>query len=974
MMEAPNPTDEQRRLDSIRRTGLLDTPPESAFDELVALAAEACDAPVALLGLLDAEREWFKAVRGIAVAELPREHALGSRAVAENRLVVVRDAAADPQLARHPLVASAAGLRFLAAAPVRSHDGCVLGALCVADRIPRTLSERQRGALARIARLASGQIEARRTIAALRGELAQRERERHAIAESEADFRLLAQTLPHMVWVCRSDGTLDYLNPQGLEFFGQRLSDLRPRFRSGDILHPEDRERACSAWREALATGQPLSVEARLVAADGSSRWHLHRAQPVLDADDGIVKWIGTSTDVHDVKQANERNAFLLALSAEVARISNPQELVCTAMERLRERLHADRVTLAEIDEGQDEAILLLQTAGEETRIEITSLGLAPFHDLAAESRQGLTTVLCDTRTDSRSAHLYDQWYGPNRVRAIVSAPLLRGGKLVALLSVIDSKPREWTRSEVELVKRVADIVWPALEKARADRELAVSEERLRLTQAVAQIGTWEWDPDTRTAVYSPESCALFGFEQGTPASWDEWLERIDAQDRGEVEAAMQACAERGSLELEYRYWHPTRGLRWIYCKAGMVSYAGQRRMVGISLDVTERRQAEEALKEINQRKDEFLAMLAHELRNPLAPIRNAAQILRVHAAGKPELEWARAVIDRQTRHLVRLVDDLLDVSRIVRGQIVLQKAPIELRDIVRHAVETSRPLIRARRHRFKVALPAGSVRLEGDLTRLAQVVANLLNNAAKYTEEGGQIWLDARVEGGMVVISVRDTGFGIPPALLPRIFDLFTQAERTLDRSQGGLGIGLTLVRRLVEMHGGTVEARSEGVGKGSEFIVRLPLLPLPELVDGSRLELQAPPSGTGQERGLRILVVDDNVDAAESIAMLLSMQGHETQSVHSARAALEAVPSFLPDVVLLDIGLPEMDGYEVARRLRSQHSNAIERMRLVAVTGYGQPEDRERAKEAGFDRHLVKPVEPDALNEFLRSLRDGA
>ncbi len=393
------------------------------------------------------------------------------------------------------------------------------------------------------------------------------------------------------------------------------------------------------------------------------------------------------------------------------------------------------------------------------------------------------------------------------------------------------------------------------------------------------------------------------------------------------------------------------------------------RLVVGISMDVTERRKAEEALKDVNHQKDEFLAMLAHELRNPLAPIRNAAQVLRAHSSGVPELEWARTVIERQTRHLVRLVDDLLDVSRMVRGKIVLKKARVEIAELVQHAVDTSQPLIRTRRHQLHVNIPPAPLTLEGDLTRLAQVLANLLNNAAKYTDEGGQIWLDAWLEGSEVVLRVRDSGPGISRKLLPHVFDLFTQAERTLDRSQGGLGIGLTLVKLLVEMHGGSVEARNADSGTGAEFIVRLPantVIPTLQPAETAHASSDSSPNG---EEALKVLVVDDNVDAADSIALLLTIDGFNAQSVHGAVAALDTVNSFKPDVVLLDIGLPVMDGYEVARRLRTHIP--IAQLRIVALSGYGQKADRERAAEAGFDDYLVKPVEPTVLSQFLRSLQ---
>jgi PAS domain S-box-containing protein len=656
-----------------------------------------------------------------------------------------------------------------------------------------------------------------------------------------------------------------------------------------------------------------------------------------------IGTWTASSEELQQIVEANERMSFLLALSSELSRIRSPQEVICTAMARLRERLGAARVTLAELDEAQGEAIILCESGGDPARIEVTSVPLRSFLEA---SEQGLRDGLS------------------------ISVPLMQDGKRVAELSLVGTTPREWSRGEVELVRRLGDIVWPALEKARADRRAIMREERLKLAQSVAQIGTWDWDPETRTGFFSAESRELLGLPDDGPALQQTWERNIHPKDHPAVLSMLEECAACRSCEIEYRYQHPTRGERWIYSKAGLVEHGGHRHVVGICLDVTGRRQAEEALKEVNQRKDEFLAMLAHELRNPLAPIRNAAQLLNVHSQGKPEIEWARAVIERQTSHLVRLVDDLLDVSRMVRGQITLQKQPVELTEIVQHAVETSRPLIRLRRHHLTVQLPEQPVRLEADLTRISQVISNLLNNAAKYTDEGGQIRLEAAVDEGTVTLRVRDTGLGVDPDLLPHVFDLFTQADRTPDRSEGGLGIGLTLVKRLVEMHGGSVEARSEGLGSGAEFIVRLPVL-----ADGAAtaapLPARVPVVAAADARSLRILVVDDNVDAADSIAMLLNMEGHQTRSVNTARAALLAVPEFQPEVVLLDIGLPEMDGYE-ARRLREQ--NGSDRMRLVAVTGYGQPADRRRAQAAGFDEHMVKPVEPALLQDFLRTVQSEA
>jgi signal transduction histidine kinase/DNA-binding response OmpR family regulator len=370
-------------------------------------------------------------------------------------------------------------------------------------------------------------------------------------------------------------------------------------------------------------------------------------------------------------------------------------------------------------------------------------------------------------------------------------------------------------------------------------------------------------------------------------------------------------------------------------------------------------------IREADRRKSEFLAMLGHELRNPLAPILNALHLMRLREPDRAGVEQAREVAERQVRHLARLVDDLLDVSRINSGKIELRKSRVDLREAVNRAVAAVRPLIEERRHELSVSLPPEPALLEADEARLEQILANLLNNAAKYTEPGGQIMLDVAREDGSSVVRVRDTGIGIDPELLPRIFDMFTQADRSLDRSQGGLGIGLTLVRRLVELHGGHVEARSAGPGHGSEFLVRLPTIePSPKTGPGVG-DQTARPLGPGRPQPSRILVVDDNVDAAKILARLLAMEGHEVAVAHDGTAALEIAHDHRPDVILLDIGLPGMDGYEVARRLRQ--NPAFDPTLLIALTGYGHAEDRQRALETGFDEHLVKPVSPEDLSSLL-------
>ena len=385
--------------------------------------------------------------------------------------------------------------------------------------------------------------------------------------------------------------------------------------------------------------------------------------------------------------------------------------------------------------------------------------------------------------------------------------------------------------------------------------------------------------------------------------------------------------------------------------------------------EIARSREAEEELQNANRRKDEFLAMLSHELRNPLAPIRNAVEVIRRVAPPDATLTMARDVIDRQARLLARLVDELLDVSRISQGKIVLKREPIELSKVLIQSLEIVRPLIEVRGQRLSVEITPRPVWLSGDAARLSQVFSNLLNNACKYTPEGGRIRLSASAEDGEARIVVEDDGTGIDPELLPRVFELFVQGERGLDRGQGGLGIGLTLVKRLVELHHGRVEAASAGPGRGSAFTVRLPCLAaVHEAPEVSQPVMRK----EDKVYGRRVLVVDDNIDAAESTAAYLRLEGHEVKTVNDGNEALASVRVFAPHVIVLDIGLPGLDGYAVARRLRGEGdtSHAL----LIALTGYGQKEDRDRAREAGFDYHFTKPADPQKIQHAIEQGRPPA
>jgi len=391
----------------------------------------------------------------------------------------------------------------------------------------------------------------------------------------------------------------------------------------------------------------------------------------------------------------------------------------------------------------------------------------------------------------------------------------------------------------------------------------------------------------------------------------------------------------------------------------------GRGRLAGVVLvfrDITERRAVERTLRDNDRRKDEFLAMLAHELRNPLAPIRNAAHTLSLLGSPDDRVQWVSGVIERQVGLMTRLVDDLLDVSRITSGKIALRREPVAVAAVIAQAVESARPAALSRKEVLEVEMAPDVGSVDGDQARLVQVVGNLLDNAIKYTEEGGHIRLTARALADEVVIAVRDTGVGIATDLVPYVFDLFTQADRSLERRQDGLGIGLTLVRRLVEMHGGRVEAASEGPGRGSLFTIHLPRRAF-EAPDPAPAAAPDRPAGPAR----RVLVVDDRPDASESLALLLRLRGHEVRTASDGSSALEEFARYRPEVVFLDLGLPGMSGYEVARRLRAMPE--ARDVRLVALTGYGTEADRERTRAAGFDVHLAKPVDPHAVETLLAS-----
>jgi len=643
---------------------------------------------------------------------------------------------------------------------------------------------------------------------------------------------------------------------------------------------------------------------------------------------------------------------------------------------------------------------------------------------MAEDSRAGRTTAISDLATDPRTAAVYEARYAPIQVRSHVNVPLHREGQWVGAFWVASEEPRAWTRGEIDLVQTLAQGVWLILEESRIATALRESEARLateadaliflnELSARLWQMPTLQQGLDQMVSatllllradkgniqLLEPEGRVLrIAAQYGFDDAFLEAFRAVTADDasacgralrRGEPIAIADIEADADYAPLRpvaraagYRAVHSTPLVGRDGAPVGIVSAhfasvhaPSEQELRGLDLYLRhavafiERKRAEDALREAERRKDEFLAILAHELRNPLAPVRNAAHYLRLRELPEAELRRPVEMIERQVTHMARLIEDLLDVSRISRGMLELRLERVATADVLEAAVDACQDEVRARGHALEVTGPGRPVELLADRARLIQALSNLLSNAAKYTPTGGRIALVARATDDTLELRVKDNGIGIPPGKLREIFELFAQVDRSLER-QGGLGIGLTLTRQLIELHGGTIEAKSDGVGYGSEFVLRLPIA----AATAPRAHATAPAEAATAER-LRILVADDNPDAVESLALLLSLAGHEVHTAFDGEQAAALAAEAKPDVALLDIGMPRLNGYDAARRIRARPETR--RTFLVAVTGWGQEDDRRRATEAGFDAHLVKPVSPEALNQLLArpaaSLHDG-
>jgi PAS domain S-box-containing protein len=744
-----------------------------------------------------------------------------------------------------------------------------------------------------------------------------------ALRESEARFRNMADTAPAMMWVSEPNANCSFLSRGWFEFTGQtEATGLGDGWL--DAVHPADRDQSGHIFLEANARQESFALEYRLRRHDGEYRWVMDAGRPRFAEDGTFLGHIGAVIDIHERKEAEEAQVKLATIVAysDDAIISKDLHGVITSWNR-----GAERVFGYTADEAIGQPVTMLmppERINEEPGI-------------LARIRRGESVEHYETVRRRKDGTLLD-------ISLTVSPIVNFEGRIVGASKI------------------ARDIT----ERKRAETELAKSRQLLNELIECCPFGIYIVDSDFKIAkmnVASQEGAftnvrPVIGrpFDQAMRILWPEPV-------AAEIIAHFRCTLDTGQPYYSKDFVNArddiqrVEGYEWELHRVTLPD--GMFGVICYYYDSTKLRQAQHALREADRKKDEFLAMLAHELRNPLAAIQYAVEV--AHLTSKKNGDETTEIIDHQVKQLTHLIDDLLDVSRITRGKIQLKNERLDAAPIVRHAVNTVRPLIDNRRHEITLDVSAEEMPLDGDATRLEQVLVNLLTNAAKYTPDGGRIFVSAAPANGQVVLRVRDNGVGISEDMLPNIFELFSQVDKSLDRAHGGLGIGLSVVRALVEMHGGTISATSPGMGQGSEFVVRLPIAKSAE--DSRRMAgLHAAP---GESR-VKILVIEDNAPAAKMLRMLLTSRGHAVEVASDGVQGVRRAVEYRPDVILLDIGLPGFDGFEVARQLRREES--LEHTTIIGLSGYGQEHDVETSRAAGFDDHLVKPIGIDQLAPHLR------
>lgn len=1048
---------EEVRLSALHQYAILDTPKEQRFDDIAFVVAQVLDVPGAAISFIDRDRQWFKSEVGLGVRELQLLDSSCKAALLGAGGIVVPDLTSDTLLSHNLMATTEINWRFYASVPLRTADGLSLGTLCVMDTEtrPNGLSEQQRTTLEAMARQVMALLELR-LARRVEVDVSNEARTQAALRHSEAKFEALTNAIPHIVFSARPDGYNDYFNEQLYQFTGLTHEQLRGE-EWQTVVHVDDLPNILEDWRNSISTGNRFEREFRCLHYSGEYRWMLSRAVAIRDEDGSVVRWMGTCTDIHQLRRTegelrDVRRRLEAALVAadvgtwtydiasgkiyaddnfaqmhnlsdtekcggaaesyfsaihpeDVCRVRRHIEAACESggpfVDSYRVRsatgnyLHVqirgkcDRNVTGEatwfagivqdITAQKDSEKALMRSEHKfkqlaqsniigivDYRLDGTLIGVNDaFLDMLGYTRDeyeqnGLRwPELTPSKWHSRSMQALEELKTTGVARVYEKEYVRKDGSCVPVLIGAAS----FQGQEDEGVAYVLDI--SSIRKAElAQRE---SEAKFQtITNAMPQM-VWSTLPNGYHDYFNDQWYEFTGVPYGSTEGerWNSIFHPDDQERAWKSWRHSLATGER--YEIEYRLRHRSGQYRWTLGRALPVRNDKGHivRWMGTCTDIHEQKATQEALRAADRRKDDFLAMLAHELRNPLAPIAAGADMLANGLAAGDKVIKLGGIISRQTRHMTALIDDLLDVSRVTRGLVTIEKVAVDVKSVVEQAVEQVRPSILARNHHLNTVFPLEEVLVTGDKSRLIQILSNLLTNAARYTPNGGRIWLQVDVEFKNVVIIVRDNGAGMTEDLIERAFEMFTQGQRSSDRLQGGLGLGLALVKSLVELHGGAVTATSQGPGLGSEFKVVLPRLQY----ETNTVHSECNTKGLKlSEIPLRVLIVDDNTDAAYMMGMLVEVGGCEAYIEHHPVTALERAKIVRPDICLLDIGLPEIDGIELARQLRllPETKNA----KLIAVTGYGQEHDRLVSQAAGFYGHLVKPVDLQQLKEIFKAI----
>jgi PAS domain S-box-containing protein len=940
---------EAERLAQLDAYGVLDTPTEKAFDDVVILLSQLLDAPIAAVNLLTEGRQWFKSEIGLGIREMPLDDSICKFALLQGNRMVVPDTQKDVRFNCNPLVTGAPGLRFYAGELLKTPDGIPLGTLCILDLKPRPqgLTSQQQFILETLAKQVMSQIELRKAITEQQKLLAQQKRIQEELKLERGQTQRLLEGMDEGFIFLDQHFCVRQINNGALKFELRPASEIIGRSH-WEVWPGSDDIPLASHYKRAMQDRVAVNFEENYTFPDGRSYWIDVRAYP---ANNGLAVFYRDITERKEAENKLRQTAERLEFTLEAAAIGDWD--------------------LNLLDDTSYRSVRHDQCFGYSEPI--PNWGFETFiQHVHPEDRSYVTQQFQESLNELKEWHFECRVIWPDKSVHWIAAH--------GSIYHIDTKPAKMSGIVFEITDR-KEVEQALRESQRQATDLArqaESERRhLDVLLETAPVGIVVADSAGKLVRVNTEHRRVWGNHpmSSTTDEYVEWKgwwadgsekhgQPLQAHEWAISRALIGEDAPRQIIEIESFDAPYTRRII-LNSGASIRDETGE--IVGAlvaQMDITDRMRAEEALRQSDQKKDEFLAMLAHELRNPLAPISSASELLTMGRIDEVRVRQTSAIISRQVKHMTGLIDDLLDVARVTQGKVNLDKATLDVKDIIADAIEQVRPLVEKHNHLLTVQLSPAPALTFGDRKRLVQVMTNLLTNAAKYTPDGGRIEISLDAEGSELVVAVTDNGVGMPRDLLQNAFELFSQGNRSIDRAQGGLGIGLAVVRSLLLMHDGTITAYSDGLGMGSKFVIRLP---------HTKAQLQPLQSREGKFQDetsipLRIAIVDDNEDAAATLAMFLETFGHQVHVDYSSMQALKGFPSFMPDVCMLDIGLPEMDGFALARRLRQMPETAA--AVLIAITGYGQERDRQEALAAGFDDLFAKPVDLRLLSALLKQI----